>query len=322
MLQVADLVVEFDAGGGREAPVRAVDGISFHVDRGETLGLVGESGCGKSAAALSIVGLVPPPGRVAGGSILFEARDLLDCGERELQKVRGARIGFVFQEPMAALNPSFTIGDQIAEALAQHGVARGAQARQRVVDLLAAVRIPAPERCARSYAHHLSGGMRQRAVIAAAIACQPSLLVADEPTTALDMTTQAEVLDLLGDMRQDLGLALLLITHDLGIVAGLADRVAVMYAGQIVEVGPTRDVLRSPAHPYTRGLLASLPGARPGTRLEAIPGVVPSPGSRPPGCTFASRCTERIDGCDVARPGLRSAGAGHLGRCLLLREEP
>jgi oligopeptide/dipeptide ABC transporter ATP-binding protein len=316
MLQITDLTVEF-------AGTRVVDGITFSLDAGSTLGLVGESGCGKSAAALSIVGLLPPPGRVTGGSIVFDGEDLLDLDDTGLQQLRGARIGFIFQDPGAALNPSFTIGDQIAEAMSVHGVARGAEARQRAVDLLERVRIPEPLRRARDYPHQLSGGMRQRAVIAAALACRPSLLIADEPTTALDVTTQADILDLLRDMRREFNLAVLLISHDLGVVAGLADRIAVMYAGRIVESGPARGVLADPAHPYTRGLLASVPGRAPGARLPAIPGTVPAPGFLPPGCAFEPRCRERIDECDTVHPSARPYAPGHSAECLLLLpEEP
>lgn len=314
MLHVNDLTVEF-------AGTPAVEGVSVHLAPGETLGLVGESGCGKSATALAIAGLLPPEGRVRGGSVLFEGEDLLALDEADLQRVRGKRIGFVFQEPGAALNPSFTIGDQVAETLIVHGVARGASARRQAIELLEAVRIPEPAERARDYPHQLSGGMRQRVVIAAALACRPSLLIADEPTTALDVTTEAAILDLLGEMRRNFSLALLLVSHDLGVVASLADRISVMYAGRVVEHGPTRSVLTSPAHPYTRGLLASVPGATPGARLRAIPGSVPAADSCPAGCAFAPRCPERIDDCASLRPDARPYGAGHTAVCLLLLPE-
>ncbi len=297
--------------------VRAVDGVSLHVGRGETLGLVGESGCGKSVTALSIIRLVQLPGRITGGTIVFEGRDLTTLGEPEMRHVRGARIGFVFQEPMTALNPVFTIGDQIAESLVVHGIATGAAARARAVELLEAVRIPEPGKRAGDYPHQLSGGMRQRALIAAAISCRPSLLIADEPTTALDVTIQAEILDLLREMRAQFGLALLLITHDLGVVAHLADRVAVMYAGRIVEEGPTRLVLSQPAHPYTRGLLASLPGSAPGTRLMAIPGSVPDLSALPAGCAFSPRCGDREARCDQRPPEPTTLAPDHHTRCYL-----
>ena len=318
LLDVRGLTTVF-AGttGGRQGVVRAVDNVSLHVDRGETLGLVGESGCGKSATALSIIRLVQAPGRIDAGSIVFEGQDLTTIDEEAMRRVRGARIGFVFQEPMTALNPVFTVGDQIAEALTVHGMASRAEARRRAVEMLEAVRIPNPADRARDYPHQLSGGMRQRALIAAAIACKPSLLIADEPTTALDVTIQAEVLDLLKDMRDRFGLSLLLITHDLGVVSRLADRVAVMYAGRIVEEGPARDVLSAPAHPYTRGLLASLPGAAPGTRLTAIPGTVPDLAALPAGCAFAPRCADRRADCVARVPDLVPAGDGRRARCVL-----
>jgi len=318
LLDVRDLTTEFviERGGARHI-IRAVDGVSFHIRRGEIVGLVGESGSGKSVTARSIIRLVFPPGRVASGSIVFEGRDLARLSEGELRHVRGARIGFVFQEPMTALNPVFTIGDQIAEALIVHRVARGAAARARAVELLDTVRMPDPSRRARDYPHQLSGGMRQRALIAAAISCQPSLLIADEPTTALDVTIQAEILDLLGAMRDRFGLSLLLITHDLGVVARLADRVAVMYAGRIIEEGAMRDVLAAPQHPYTRGLLASLPGTTPGSRLQAIPGTAPDPAALPPGCAFAPRCSGRFGACDGRPPDAITVSPGHSARCFL-----
>jgi oligopeptide/dipeptide ABC transporter ATP-binding protein len=318
LLDVRDLTTEFviERGGARRV-IRAVDGVSLQIARGETVGLVGESGSGKSVTARSIIRLVPPPGRIVSGSIVFEGRDLAHLDEGDLRHVRGARIGFVFQEPMTALNPVFTIGDQIAEALIVHGVVRGAAARARAIELLDAVRMPDPSQRAHDYPHQLSGGMRQRALIAAAIACEPSLLIADEPTTALDVTIQAEILDLLGAMRDRFGLSLLLITHDLGVVARLADRVAVMYAGRIIEEGSMRDVLAAPRHPYTRGLLASLPGTTPGSRLQAIPGTVPDLAALPPGCAFAPRCRDRFDACDARRPDAITVGPGHSARCFL-----
>jgi oligopeptide/dipeptide ABC transporter ATP-binding protein len=318
LLEVSRLTTEFvsERDGVRRA-VRVVDGVSFEIGRGEILALAGESGSGKSITALSILGLVPHPGRISAGSIRLEGRELLTLDEPALRHIRGMRIGFVFQEPMTALNPVFTIGDQIAEALQVHGLAKGAAARARAVELLDAVRIPEPARRARDYPHQLSGGMRQRVLIAAAIACRPPLVVADEPTTALDATVQAEILDLLVAMRQESGLSLLLITHDLGIVARMADRVAVMYAGRIVETGPARGVLAAPGHPYTRGLLASLPGSIPGTRLEAIPGAVPDLAALPPGCAFAPRCAARFGACDASRPDAFTVSPGHSARCFL-----
>jgi oligopeptide/dipeptide ABC transporter ATP-binding protein len=267
--------------------------------------------------AFSIVRLVPPPGRIVAGRIELEGRDLAALDEEEMRQIRGRRIGFVFQEPMVALNPVFTIGYQIAETLMVHGLARGAAARRRAVELLDAVRVPDPARRVLEYPHQLSGGLRQRAMIALALAAGPDLLIADEPTTALDVTVQAEVLDLLRDMRRTFGLALLLITHDLGVVAGMADRVAVMYAGRIVEQAPVRDLFASPAHPYTRGLLASIPGERSGARLTAIPGVVPRLGHLPPGCAFAPRCGDRFAPCDTLEPDVTPVGSARTVRCHL-----
>jgi oligopeptide/dipeptide ABC transporter ATP-binding protein len=313
LLEVRHLTTVFDAAGG---PIVAVDDVTFDVRRGETLGLVGESGSGKSVAALSIVRLVQPPGRVRRGTILFKGRDLLELPEQEMQRLRGAEIALVPQEPMTALNPVFTIGDQIEETLIVHGRATRAEARARAVELLAAVRMPEPARRARDYAHELSGGMRQRALIAMALACRPALVIADEPTTALDVTIQAQIVDLLLEMKRALDLSLLLITHDLGVVAEAADRVAVMYAGRLVESGPAGGIFRAPLHPYTRGLLASIPGLAPG-RLRAIEGTVPSPWARPPGCAFAPRCPDRMPRCDVAPPPRAAVPPDREVRCYL-----
>jgi oligopeptide/dipeptide ABC transporter ATP-binding protein len=314
ILVVEGLTTVFDLPS---VPAAAVNDVSFHVDAGETLCLVGESGSGKSVTALSILRLVRPPGRTTAGHVYFEGRDLLSLGEREMQGVRGARIGLVFQEPSTALNPVLTIGSQIEETLAVHDVARGRAARARAVELLDAVSVPDPGRRAREYPHQLSGGLRQRAMIALAVACSPSLLIADEPTTALDVTIQAEILELLSGMQRRLGLALLLITHDLGIVAAMASRVAVMYAGRIVESAPVRELFRDPRHPYTRGLLASIPGGSPGARLQAIPGTVPPLGALPPGCAFAPRCPDRFEPCGREMPEARGAGRAHTVRCHL-----
>jgi oligopeptide/dipeptide ABC transporter ATP-binding protein len=315
LLSVTDLRTVFRLADGREAA--AVDGVSFTLGAGETLGLVGESGSGKSVTALSIIRLVQPPGRIAAGRVEFDGQNLLDLPESAMRRIRGRRIGFVFQEPMVALDPVYTIGFQIRETLAVHGLARGAAARRRAVELLDAVRVPDPERRAGEYPHQLSGGLRQRAMIALALAAEPAILIADEPTTALDVTVQAEILDLLRDMRRKLGLALLLITHDLGVVAEMADRVAVMYAGRIVEHAPVARLFEAPAHPYTRGLLASIPGRTPGRELAAIPGTVPPLGSLPGGCAFGPRCADRFDPCDSAPPGVSAAEANHLVRCYL-----
>jgi ABC-type dipeptide/oligopeptide/nickel transport system ATPase component len=259
LLDVQDLTVVFE---GARAPVRAVDQVSFQIAAGETLGLVGESGSGKSVTAFSILRLIQPPGRIAGGRVLFEGRDLLTLPEPEMRQVRGARISLIFQEPMTALNPVMRVGDQIAEALTVHGLANGPAARVRAVELLDAVRIADPARRVRDYPHQLSGGMRQRVMIAIALACRPPLIIADEPTTALDVTIQAQVLQLLRELKERFQLALLLITHDFGIIAEMADRVAVMYHGRLVETGPVRQILRAPAHEYTRSLLAAVPGMK------------------------------------------------------------
>jgi oligopeptide/dipeptide ABC transporter ATP-binding protein len=319
LLRVQRLTTVFDLPSG---PAAAVNDISFELRAGETLCLVGESGSGKSVTALSLLRLVQPPGRIAAGEIFFQGRDLFTLSEREMQRVRGAGIGLVFQEPMTALNPVFTIGNQIEETLAVHGVARGRAAAARAVELLASVSVPDPARRAREYPHQLSGGLRQRALIALALACGPALLIADEPTTALDVTIQAQILDLLRDLQQRLGLALLLITHDLGVVAEMADRVAVMYGGRIVETADVRPLFRDPRHPYTRGLLASVAGGAPHSRLQAIAGSVPALGHFPPGCPFVSRCGCRFEPCGAAVPGVTlmnvPATAGtHEARCYL-----
>ena len=259
LLDVQHLTVVFEGGA---STVTAVNDVSFQIAPGETLGLVGESGSGKSVTAFAILRLLQPPGRVAGGQVLFEGRDLLGLPEREMREVRGARISLIFQEPMTALNPVMRVGDQIAEALTVHGLATGADARARAVELLEAVQITDAPRRVRDYPHQLSGGMRQRVMIAIALACKPPLVIADEPTTALDVTIQAQVLELLRELKARYSLAVLLITHDFGVIAEMADRVAVMYKGSLVEQGPVRQILREPAHEYTRSLLASIPGAR------------------------------------------------------------
>lgn len=314
LLRVSGLTTVFDTKRG---PVTAADDVSFEIRAGETLGLVGESGSGKSVTALSIMRLVQPPGRVAAGRIVFKGRDLLTLEEREMRAVRGAEISLIFQEPMTALNPVFTIGDQLAETLLVHDRATRREARAKAIELLDAVRIPDPAARIGDYPHQLSGGMRQRVLIAMALACRPSLVIADEPTTALDVTIQAQILELLRDMKRALNLSLLLITHDLGVVAETADRVAVMYAGRIVETGPVRSIFRTPAHPYTRGLLASIPGAAPGQRLKAIEGSVPLLGALPPGCAFHPRCPDRFDRCLTAPPPDYPAGAEQTAKCYL-----
>jgi oligopeptide/dipeptide ABC transporter ATP-binding protein len=314
LLYVERLTTGFDIRG-RFVP--AVIDVSFHVNAGETLCLVGESGSGKSVTALSIMGLVQPPGRVAEGTILFRGRDLRQLGEREMQQIRGAEIALIFQEPMTALNPVFTIGNQIEETLRVHGRATRRTARQKAVELLEAVSVPEPAKRVRDYPHQLSGGLRQRALIAMSLACDPALVIADEPTTALDVTIQAQILDLLRSLQQKMGLALLLITHDLGVVAEMADRVAVMYAGRIVEEAPVRRLFADPRHPYTRALMESMPGGAPGARLRAIQGSVPPLGELPSGCSFAPRCPSRFEPCPVAHPGVTDFGNGQTVRCYL-----
>ncbi len=314
LLAVSDLRTAF--GSGPRAVV-AVRDVSFEIHHGETLGLVGESGSGKSVTAYSIVRLVEPPGRVVSGDVVFQGHSLMSLSETAMERVRGAGIGLIFQEPMAALNPVMRVGAHIAEALTVHGLATRREARDRAIALLRAVRIPDAEHRVDDYPHQLSGGMRQRVMIAIAIACHPPLVIADEPTTALDVTVQAQILELLRDMKQQLNLSLLLITHDLGVIAETADHVAVMYAGRIVEQGPVRAIFRDPLHPYTQGLLASIPGQdAAGTRLRAIHGSVPGLASLPRGCAFAPRCPARMAICDMP-PGLTTVGVNRVVRCHL-----
>ena len=314
LLKVENLTTVFDMPG---APLLAVNDVSFEIAPGETLGLVGESGCGKSVTAFSIVRLVQPPGRVKSGRINFRGRDLLALSEADMRGVRGAGIGVIFQEPAAALNPVMRVGAQIAESLRAHGLASRQEARARAIDLLRAVRIDNPEVRVDDYPHELSGGMLQRVMIATALACRPALVIADEPTTALDATVQAQVLALLRDLKREFDLSFLLITHDLGVVANNTDRVAVMYAGQIVEQGLVHDVLSRPLHPYTQGLLASIPGGKPGSRLRAIDGMVPSLSALPPGCPFAPRCQQRLEVCGHTVAELVEIEPGHAVRCHL-----
>jgi oligopeptide/dipeptide ABC transporter ATP-binding protein len=314
LLSVERLTTGFDIRG-RFVP--AVIGVTFDVAAGETLCLVGESGSGKSVTALSIMGLVQPPGRIAEGKILFRGRDLRQLGAREMQKIRGAEIALIFQEPMTALNPVFTIGNQIEETLRVHGRATRRTARQKAIELLEAVRVPEPDKRVRDYPHQLSGGLRQRALIAMSLACGPALVIADEPTTALDVTIQAQILDLLRSLQRQMGLALVLITHDLGVVAEMADRVAVMYAGRIVEEAPVKRLFADPKHPYTRGLIDSMPGGVRGARLRAIQGSVPPLGELPPGCSFTPRCPNRFEPCPTAHPGITDFGDGQSVKCYL-----
>ncbi len=297
-----------------------MDGVSFSLERGEALGLVGESGSGKSATGLSILRLLPRPGRIVGGAIRFGGRDLLTLDNESMRRLRGSQIAMVFQDPMTSLNPVITVGSQIAEPILIHQRVTKREAWARAVDLMRQVSIPEAARRAKCYPHELSGGMRQRAMIAMAISCGPSLLIADEPTTALDVTIQAEILDLLARLRREMGLALLLITHDLGVVAETADKVAVMYAGKVVELGPVREIFKNAQHPYTRGLLRCAPkitarGER-RARLETIEGVVPSPFDLPVGCPFAPRCPEVREECRGGEINVHKVSPVHEVRCV------
>jgi peptide/nickel transport system ATP-binding protein len=314
LLEVVDLRTHFTTDDG-EFP--AVDGVSFSVDAGKTLAIVGESGCGKSVTSLSIMGLVPnPPGRIRGGSIRFEGRELVGAPARELQDLRGNGMAMIFQEPMSSLNPAFTIGDQIVEGLLRHRRISRAQAVEQALNALRKVRIPAPEQRFHDYPHKLSGGMRQRAMIAMALACEPRLLIADEPTTALDVTIQAQILELMRTLQSETGTAVILITHDLGVVAEVADEVVVMYSGRVVERAPVRELFDQPQHPYTVGLLGSIPRLDvERARLASIEGQVPSPLRRPAGCKFADRCPFAIAKCRAEDPPLREVGAQHLSAC-------
>ncbi len=298
---------------------RAVDDVSFTVRRGETLAIVGESGCGKSVTALSIMRLVPdPPGRIVGGSVVLEGIDLLGVDEAEMRQIRGNRISMIFQEPMTSLNPVMRIGDQITEAVRLHRAMTRKEAWKQAIEMLRLVRIPVPERRAFEYPHQLSGGMRQRAMIAMALACRPALLIADEPTTALDVTIQAQILQLMLELQKELGMGLILITHDLGVVAQTAQRVIVMYAGKKVEEADVETLFANPKHPYTRGLMASIPavlGAKADARLVEIPGMVPSLTRLPKGCAFAPRCELAVARCREEYPPLEAQGEDHLAAC-------
>jgi len=316
VLDVRDLVVGFGRAGEE---VIAVNGVSFSVARGEAVALVGESGCGKSVTALSILNLISPPGHVIAGSILHGGKDLLSLPESEIRRKRGNEISMVFQEPMASLNPVMKIGDQVAEPLRVHRGMSRKQAWARAAELLDFVSIPDARRRLDDYPHQMSGGMRQRVMIAMALACDPELLIADEPTTALDVTIQAQILDLLNDLRRKLDLAVLLITHDLGVVAEFCERVLVMYTGRIVEEAPVRELFSAPKHPYTKGLLASLPVLSNGNaprRLQAIPGMVPDIRNLPDGCAFHPRCGEVMDHCRASVPALMAADGARV-RCFL-----
>jgi peptide/nickel transport system ATP-binding protein len=316
LLELKDLKTYFYTA---EGVARAVDGVSFQVRRGETLGVVGESGCGKSVTALSILRLIPePPGRIVGGQILFEGTDLLTLSNRDMRRIRGNKISMIFQEPMTSLNPVFTIGSQIMEAILLHQKVSKKEALDRTIDMLKLVGIASPERRVKEYPYQLSGGMRQRVMIAMALSCNPKLLIADEPTTALDVTIQAQILDLIVRLKGELGMAVILITHDLGVVAETAQRVCVMYAGRIVEAAPVREIFANPKHPYTQGLLRALPrvdraGEHP--RLKEIPGIVPALTRPLPGCRFCPRYERSAEVCRVEEPPEVRVGPEHWVRC-------
>jgi oligopeptide/dipeptide ABC transporter ATP-binding protein len=319
LLEIKNLRTVFFTEDGE---VPAVDGISFSIRPAEILGLVGESGCGKSVTSLSILRLLSSPGRIVGGEIIFDGKDVLRLSETEMESIRGNKISMIFQEPMTSLNPVMTIGKQVAETLVLHKKLTKKEAMDRAVQLLKDVRIPDPQRRIREYPHQLSGGMRQRVMIAMAIACKPALLIADEPTTALDVTIQAQILELLKQLRDEYQLSILLITHALGVVAEVADRVAVMYAGKIVEQAPVREIFANPLHPYTIGLMDSIPkiSAERKTKLKSIEGTVPDLLRLPPGCSFYDRCKERTDRCTTKFPETISVNPEHLVACYNIRD--
>ncbi|WP_025844898.1 ABC transporter ATP-binding protein [Brevibacillus agri] len=316
VLQIENLQTHFFTDRGQ---IPAVDGVTITVNKGEVVGIVGESGCGKSVTSLSVMKLVPnPPGKIVGGKIKFKGEDLVTADEKRMRDIRGNEIAMIFQEPMTSLNPVFTIGNQIGEAVRLHTKASKKESRARAIDMLKKVGIPRAEAIVDEYPHQLSGGMRQRVMIAMAMACNPELLIADEPTTALDVTIQAQILDLMRQLNQEAQTAILLITHDLGVVAEMCHRVVVMYAGNVIEKGDVRTILKKPKHPYTKGLLNSLPKLEESQeRLYSIPGNVPIPGSLTVGCRFAPRCDQATDLCRSEMPQLKAVGENHLSRCWL-----
>jgi oligopeptide/dipeptide ABC transporter ATP-binding protein len=318
LVEVVDLKTYFDTD---EGTVKAVDGVSFHIDKGETLAVVGESGSGKSVMSLSIMRLIAtPPGRIASGQILFEGQDLVKKSERDMRRIRGNEISMIFQEPMTSLNPVYTVGDQIAEAIVLHQRETAKGAMRKATEMLDLVGIPEPAKRVKNYPHQMSGGMRQRVMIAMALSCNPKLLIADEPTTALDVTIQAQILDLMRTLQREIGMSILFITHDLGVVAEMADRVVVMYAGRAVEEAGVVDIFKNPKQPYTLGLMNSIPrvdkAAEHQERLIAIPGNVPNPLYLPEGCAFHPRCRFMKEPCKGAIPELVDAGGGHMVRCI------
>jgi oligopeptide/dipeptide ABC transporter ATP-binding protein len=321
LVDVKELKVYFDTDDGI---VKAVDGVSFHINKGETLGVVGESGSGKSVTSLAIMRLIPvPPGRIAGGQILFGGEDLVKKPESAMRRIRGNDISMIFQEPMTSLNPVYTVGDQIAEAIVLHQKKSYRQAMKLAIEMLDLVGIPEPAKRVKNYPHQMSGGMRQRVMIAMALSCGPKLLIADEPTTALDVTIQAQILDLMRKLQREIGMSILFITHDLGVIAEMADRVVVMYAGRAAEEADVEEIFGKPKMPYTMGLLNSIPrvdkAAHHQQRLQVIPGNVPNPLYLPPGCAFHPRCSYVVDDCTKEIPPLEDAGGGHMVRCIRWR---
>ncbi|WP_077328565.1 ABC transporter ATP-binding protein [Virgibacillus siamensis] len=316
VLEIKDLKTTFFTENGN---IPAVDHVSLEVNPGEILGVVGESGCGKSMTFLSVMGLVPtPPGKIIGGEILFKGQDLTSAPEKTMRKIRGNEIGMIFQEPMTSLNPVFTIGSQLIEGIRIHKKFSKGNAKQQAIDYLKLVGMPRPEQILRDYPHHLSGGMRQRVMIAMAMACEPEVLIADEPTTALDVTIQSQILKLMKRLNEETKTSVVLITHDLGVVAEVCDRVVVMYAGNVIEEGTVRSIYKSPKHPYTEGLIQSVPDMRfKSDRLYSIPGNVPKPGTIKSGCPFAPRCTYAFDRCRKDYPQLIDSANGQRVRCFL-----
>ena len=319
LLEIRGLKTHFSTDDGW---LHAVDGVNMSIDAGETLGVVGESGCGKSVTAKTVLKLIDmPPGKIVAGQVLWQGRDLVPMSPEEMQKIRAKQIAIIFQEPMTSLNPVYTVGEQIAESLRLHEGLSRKDAMDRAVEMLRLVKIPTPERRVRDYPHQFSGGMRQRVMIAIALACKPKLLIADEPTTALDVTIQAQILDLLHELKSEMGMAVMLITHAMGVVAEVAQRVVVMYAGKVVEEAPVAELFGNPRHPYTQGLIRSIPridtAATHKVRLEAIPGTVPKLIAPGEGCRFASRCKHAMPECTLSTPELREVAAGHRVACFL-----
>jgi peptide/nickel transport system ATP-binding protein len=318
LVSVRDLTVRFTGG---PKPVHAVNGVSFDIAPGEVLGVLGESGSGKSVTLRALLRILPARRSRIDGAVRVAGKDVLSLSGEALNQYRGGTTAMIFQEPMLAFDPVFTVGRQIAESIQRHAQVDGAEARRRAIAMLERVRIPSPERRHDAYPHEMSGGMRQRAMIALALACRPQLLLADEPTTALDATVQIQILLLLRELQKELGMAVIFVTHDVGVVAEIADRVAVMYAGRLVELGPVAEVVKRPRHPYTQGLLSStIHGSMRGSRIEAIPGAPPDLANLPPGCSFAARCRHARPECGAATPEPASVGPGHLARCILARE--